>query len=42
MTAARTLRPAFRALTWKTLIGLLAVTGCGRARPAGSPAATPA
>ena len=27
MTAARTLRPAFRGLTWRTLIGLLAVTG---------------
>jgi integrase len=27
MTAARTLRPAFRAVTWRTLIGLLAVTG---------------
>jgi len=27
MAAARTLRPAFRALTWRTLIGLLAVTG---------------
>jgi integrase/recombinase XerD len=27
MTAARTLQPAFRALTWRTLIGLLAVTG---------------
>src|SRR5258708_24353729 len=27
MTAARTLRPAFRAKTWRTLIGLLAVTG---------------
>ena len=27
MAAARTLQPAFRALTWRTLIGLLAVTG---------------
>jgi integrase/recombinase XerD len=27
MTAARTLRPSFRAVTWRTLIGLLAVTG---------------
>ena len=27
MGAARTLRPAFRAVTWRTLIGLLAVTG---------------
>ena len=27
MDAARTLQPAFRARTWKTLIGLLAVTG---------------
>ena len=27
MSAARTLRPAFRAVTWRTLIGLLAVTG---------------
>ena len=27
MTAARTLQPAFRAVTWRTLIGLLAVTG---------------
>ena len=27
MSAARTLRPAFRAATWRTLIGLLAVTG---------------
>ena len=27
MAAARTLRPAFRAATWRTLIGLLAVTG---------------
>jgi len=27
MSAARTLRPAFRAKTWRTLIGLLAVTG---------------
>ena len=27
MAAARTLRPAFRARTWRTLIGLLAVTG---------------
>ena len=27
MAAARTLRPAFRAVTWRTLIGLLAVTG---------------
>ena len=27
MSAARTLRPAFRAMTWRTLIGLLAVTG---------------
>jgi integrase/recombinase XerD len=27
MHAARTLRPAFRAVTWRTLIGLLAVTG---------------
>lgn len=27
MHAAGTLRPAFRALTWRTLIGLLAVTG---------------
>jgi integrase/recombinase XerD len=27
MAAARTLRPAFRARTWKTLVGLLAVTG---------------
>ena len=27
VTAARTLRPAFRAVTWRTLIGLLAVTG---------------
>ena len=28
ISAARTLRPAFRAVTWRTLIGLLAVTGC--------------
>ena len=34
MTAARTLQPAFRALTWRALIGLLAVKACGRARPA--------
>jgi integrase/recombinase XerD len=27
MSAARKLRPAFRAVTWRTLIGLLAVTG---------------
>jgi integrase len=27
MSVARTLRPAFRAVTWRTLIGLLAVTG---------------
>ena len=27
MAAARTLRPAFRAVTWRTLVGLLAVTG---------------
>ena len=27
MSAAGTLRPAFRAVTWRTLIGLLAVTG---------------
>ena len=27
MAAARTLQPAFRAVTWRTLIGLLAVTG---------------
>jgi integrase/recombinase XerD len=27
MSATRTLRPAFRAVTWRTLIGLLAVTG---------------
>lgn len=27
MSAARTLRPVFRAVTWRTLIGLLAVTG---------------
>jgi integrase/recombinase XerD len=27
MTAARTLRPTFRAVTWRTLLGLLAVTG---------------
>jgi integrase len=27
MNAARTLRPALRAVTWRTLIGLLAVTG---------------
>lgn len=27
MSAARTLRPALRAVTWRTLIGLLAVTG---------------
>ncbi len=27
MHAARTLRPAFRAVTWRTLVGLLAVTG---------------
>jgi integrase/recombinase XerD len=27
MSAARMLRPAFRAMTWRTLIGLLAVTG---------------
>ena len=27
MAAARTLQPAFRAKTWRTLIGLLAVTG---------------
>lgn len=27
MSAARTLRPAIRAVTWRTLIGLLAVTG---------------
>jgi integrase/recombinase XerD len=27
MSAARSLRPAFRAVTWRTLIGLLAVTG---------------
>ena len=27
MSAARTLQPAFRALTWRTLVGLLAVTG---------------
>jgi len=27
ISAARTLRPAFRAVTWRTLIGLLAVTG---------------
>jgi integrase/recombinase XerD len=27
MSAARTLQPAFRAVTWRTLIGLLAVTG---------------
>jgi len=43
MAAARTLQPAFRALTWRTLIGLLAVPGekaCGRARPAGWAAAT--
>jgi integrase len=27
MSAARTLQPTFRAVTWRTLIGLLAVTG---------------
>jgi integrase/recombinase XerD len=27
MSAARTLRPAFRAVTWQTFVGLLAVTG---------------
>jgi len=38
MSAARTLRPAFRAVTWRTLIGLLAVTGlfsAGRTRGGG-------
>ena len=32
MAAARTLQPAFRAKTWRTLIGLLAVTGRHAAR----------
>ena len=35
MSAARTLQPAFRALTWRTLIGLLAVTAAGRGLPPG-------
>ena len=36
MNAAGSLKPVMRAATWRTLIGLLAVTGCGRAKAAAS------